>query len=59
MASPKKPRIDLSQVGEANWQNLAVTFLDAMQRFYEDPANLERFEEWQNQRQARRVVEII
>lgn len=57
MAPPDKPRFDLSQIGEADRHNLGVTFLDAVQRFYEDPANLERFEKWQAQRQARRAAE--
>lgn len=57
MAPPDKPRFDLSQVGEADRHNLAATFLGAVQRFYEDPANLERFEKWQAQRQARRAAE--
>jgi len=57
MAPPDKPRFDLSQIGEADRLNLAATFLDAVQRFYEDPANRERFEKWQAQRQARRAAE--
>lgn len=57
MAPPDKPRFDLSQIGEADRLNLSATFLDAVQRFYEDPANLERFEKWQAQRQARRAAE--
>lgn len=57
MAPPDKPRFDLSQIGEADRLNLSATFLDAVQRFYEDPANLERFEKWQAQRQARCAAE--
>lgn len=57
MAPPDKSRFDLSQIGEADRLNLAATFLDAVQRFYEDPANRERFEKWQAQRQARRAAE--
>ena len=58
MAQSDKPHIDFSQVGEADWLKLSTTFLDAIQRFYEDPANLERFEKWQAKRQARRAAEI-
>lgn len=57
MAPSDKPHIDFSQVGEADWLKLSATFLDAVQRFYEDPANLARFEVWQAQRQARRAAE--
>ena len=58
MTQSDKPRIDFSQVGEADWLKLSTTFLDAIQRFYEDPANLECFEKWQAKRQARRAAEI-
>lgn len=57
MAQSDKPHIDYSQVGEADWLKLSTTFLDAIQRFYEDPANLERFEKWQTKRQARCAAE--
>lgn len=57
MAPPDKPRFDLSQMGEADRLNLASTCLDAVKRFYEDPANLARFEAWQSQRQARRAAD--
>lgn len=55
--APDKPRIDYSQVSEADWRNLSATFLKAIQRFYEDPTNLDRFEKWQAQRQARRAAD--
>ena len=50
MSTPNKPRFDLSQIGTADRLNLAVTFYEAMQRFYEDPANIARFEKWQAER---------
>lgn len=50
MNGTHKPRFDLSQIGEADRHNLAVTFLDAVQRFYEDPANIARFDKWQAER---------
>lgn len=46
MSGTHKPRIDFSQIGQADWNNLASTLLDAAKRFYEDPANIERFEKW-------------
>lgn len=45
----KTSRFDLSQIGEADRHNLSATFLEATLRFYEDPANRERFEEWKKQ----------
>ena len=46
MEGKKKSRFDLSQIGEADMHNLCVTFLEACQRFYSDPANREKFEQW-------------
>ncbi len=53
MAAPEKSRFDLSQIGEADKHNLAATFLEAVQRFFDDPANRERFEQWQEQQKSR------
>jgi len=50
MDTPKKSRFDLSQMGEADKHNLTVTFYDAVMRFYDDPANRARFEEWMRQK---------
>lgn len=46
MNSMNAPRFDLSQMGTADRQILASSFLEAVKRFYEDPANHERFEKW-------------
>lgn len=51
MSTPNKPRFDFSQISQADWNNLASTFLTAIERFYEDPANIERFEIWQAERE--------
>ena len=51
MSTPNKPRFDLSQIGAADRLNLASTFLEAVQRFYEDPANIAKFEKWQAARE--------
>lgn len=50
MNSMNAPRFDLSQMGTADRQILASTFLEAVKRFYEDPANHERFEKWQKEK---------
>ena len=47
MSEVNKSRFDLSQIGDADRLNLSATFLNAVQRFYEDPANIKRFEAWQ------------
>lgn len=52
-------RFDLSQIGEADRHNLCVTFLEAALRFYDDPANRERFEIWlKNQPQNSEETQI-
>lgn len=38
----ERPQFDLSLIGEADVRNLCSTFLEAIQRFYDDPANLEK-----------------
>ncbi len=43
-------RIDTSQIPAVDVQNLSRTFLTAIQRFYEDPENVKRFEEWKRAR---------
>ena len=50
MNTLSKSRFDLLQVGAADRHNLAATFCEACLRFYDDPKNRERFEEWQKQR---------
>ena len=49
MNDTKKSRFDLSQIGSADKHNLCATFLEAVERFYDDPTNRKRFEEWQRQ----------
>ena len=56
MNAPRRLRFDLSQMGEADRHNLAATFCEAVQRFYDDPENRKRFEDWQRERQAHKTV---
>lgn len=53
MAAPGKSRFSLSEMGEADRHNLSTTFLASIERFYDDPANRERFERWQEQQKSR------
>lgn len=43
--------IDFSQIPAIEMQLLSATFPDAVQRFYENPDNICRFEEWQRTRE--------
>lgn len=52
----KKSRFDLSQLSQADWHNISATFHEALLRFYDDPVNRKKFEEWQRQRQARNAA---
>lgn len=50
-ASGDQPvHIDVSQIPKVELNILCATFLDAVQRFYEDPENRRRFEEWRSKR---------
>lgn len=42
----KTLHLDLSQIGEADKRNLCSTFLDAIERFYDDPENVKKFNAW-------------
>lgn len=48
-----KNKIDVSQILERDWKNLAITFLGAVERFYENPENIKRFEEWKKKQEAK------
>ncbi len=56
MDAQKQPRYDLSLMGNADKHNLAVTFLDSLQRFYDDPINRDRFEKWRRATESRSSV---
>lgn len=43
--------IDTSQIPAIEMQLLSATILEAAQRFYEDPENVRRFEEWRTARE--------
>lgn len=49
----KKTRFDLSQIGEADKRNLCSTFLGAVNSFYDNPANVRKFEAWKKARNAK------
>lgn len=43
-------KIDISQISQVDKRILATRFSEAVKRFYEKPANLQRFEEQQKKR---------
>ncbi|MBP3874079.1 MAG: hypothetical protein J6E41_00020 [Lachnospiraceae bacterium] len=45
--------LDTNRIDKANERNLAQAFLTAAKRFYEDPENARKFEEWKRQKEAR------
>ena len=53
MAAPGASRFDLSEIGTADKRNLFSATLDAVNRFYDDPANRERFERWKQEQASR------
>lgn len=44
-------RIDVREIPGTEVQNLAMTFLSAVRRFYEDPKNEAAFQEWKRRRE--------
>lgn len=43
------PRIDVNLIPAAETRLLCSTLLAAVKRFYQDPENLKKFEEWDRQ----------
>lgn len=46
----KTVKIDVSQISQVEKRILASRFYEAVKRFYEDPVNLQRFEEWKKEK---------
>lgn len=60
MGDPVKPiSFDTSQIGEADKRNLCSTFLSAIERFYENPVNQKRFEQWQQSKQRETHTPVL
>lgn len=53
MAAPGASRFDLSEIGTADKRNLFSATLDAVNRFYDDPANREKYERWKQEQASR------
>ena len=46
-------RFDLKAMNGADRRVLASAFCEAVRRFYEDPANVARFEEWKKTKEEK------
>lgn len=44
-------KMDLSQIGKADTDNIGRTFLEAVRRFYDNPENTKAFENWKAKRE--------
>ena len=42
--------LDTSKIRKTDERNLAQAFLSAAKRFYEDPENVRKFEEWKREK---------
>lgn len=42
----QNPKIDVSQIPEWQMNQLCRTLLDACKRYYSDPENVRKYEEW-------------
>lgn len=54
----KKNKIDVSLITARDRKNLSITFLGAVKRFYENPENIRRFEEWKKEQEAGDAAEV-
>lgn len=45
-------QVNMHLMPEADKQNLAITFLDAVKRFYEIPGNREKYQAWLQTKEA-------
>lgn len=50
-------KFDFSQIPEIECRRLGKTFLAAVERFYANPENIRRFEEWKKEQEARDAAE--
>ena len=55
MDNDKKCRFNLSEIGTADRRILFSSTLDALNRFYADPANIEKYERWKQQEKIESV----
>ena len=47
--------IDTRKIPHLELKLLGITGYEAMVRFYEDPENVQRFEEWQKERNSKKI----
>jgi hypothetical protein len=47
--SDARPKIDTAQIEELDWNVLTSALLTAIERFYDDPANVARFNSWKKE----------
>lgn len=47
-------QIDISLIPAVDKQVMSATFLSAVQIFYSNPQNIEKFEEWKRQRSGKK-----
>ncbi|MBQ8511343.1 MAG: hypothetical protein IJ497_01905 [Clostridia bacterium] len=50
-----KNKIDVSLIPARDRKNLSITFLGAVERFFDDPANQRAFKEWQDSQEDKNV----
>lgn len=49
-------KINCAAIPQTEARLLAMTFLDGVRKFYSDPKNVEKFQEWQKRKQAESLV---
>lgn len=59
MMNEKIPKINLDLIPRCEMNILCRTLLDAAKRFYSDPANVERFNEWKQSEEGKRILQRL
>ena len=49
-------KFNYGNIPENEKKMIALTFLDAIRKFYSDPKNVEKFKEWQKHRHADSIL---
>lgn len=59
MMNGKMPKINPNLIPRCEMNILCRTLLDAAKRFYSDPVNVERFNEWKQSEEGERILQRL
>lgn len=59
MMNEKIPKINIDLIPRCEMNILCCSLLDAAKRFYSDPANVKRFNEWKESEEGKRILQRL